>query len=192
MSEQPLTRRALAILDLLESFEGETMREGLKETPERAAKAWGEWTAGYSINPAALLKSFEDGAKNYNQMVVCRDIPVYSMCEHHLAPFFGRAHIAYLPVSRIVGLSKFPRVVKAFSQRLQVQERLTQEIAECIRETLQPKGVGVVLECRHLCMESRGVQARDVVTTTSTLLGVFDQAQVRAEFFTLAQVGRPV
>ncbi|HEY9534277.1 MAG TPA: GTP cyclohydrolase I FolE [Mucilaginibacter sp.] len=159
-------------------------REGLLKTPERVAKALLYLTHGYDIDPKKILNSalFKE---EYSQMVVVKDIEVYSMCEHHMLPFFGKAHIAYIPNGHVVGLSKIPRVVDAYSRRLQVQERLTNEIRDCIQEALQPVGVGVVIECRHLCMCMRGVQKQNSVTTTSAFSGGFFQEKTRAEFLNL-------
>jgi GTP cyclohydrolase I len=137
-------------------------------------------------DPKSLLKTFADGAERYDEMVVVANIPIYSHCEHHLAPFFGKAHIGYLPRNRIVGLSKLARVAQLYARRLQVQERLTRQIAEAIQECLDPLGVGVLIECRHLCMESRGVNTPGAITLTSSLLGVFREDQrVRSEFLSL-------
>jgi GTP cyclohydrolase I len=147
-----LTKLLLARLD--EDYD----RPGLVETPERVAKAWGFWTSGWDGDPVAILKTFEDGAENYDEMVFQGRIPVYSHCEHHLAPFFGVAHIGYIPDGKIVGLSKLSRVTDLYARRLQVQERLTNQICEAIWEVLDPIGCGVVLRCRHMCMESRGIQ----------------------------------
>jgi GTP cyclohydrolase I len=159
-------------------------REGLLKTPERVAKALQFLTQGYDMNPAAILKSamFKE---DYSQMVVVKDIEVFSMCEHHMLPFFGKAHIAYIPSGHIVGLSKLPRVVDAFARRLQVQERLTNEIRDCIQDTLNPAGVAVVIECKHLCMAMRGVQKQNSVTTTSAFTGAFENEKTRAEFLRL-------
>ena len=159
-------------------------REGLLKTPERAAKALQFLTHGYDINPGEILKSalFKE---EYSQMVIVKDIEVYSLCEHHMLPFFGKAHIAYIPNGVITGLSKIPRVVDAFARRLQVQERLTNEIRDCIHETLQPMGVAVVMECTHLCMQMRGVQKQNSVTTTSAFTGVFLNEPTRKEFISL-------
>lgn len=167
-------------------------REGLRETPRRVCDAWAEWTTGYAQYRVGeldeLLKSFTDGASDVDEMVLVRDIPVYSHCEHHLAPFFGHAHVAYIPNGRIVGLSKIPRLVNLFMRRLQVQERLTQQIAHAMQKGLTPLGVGVVLECRHLCMESRGVRTPGTTTTTSCLLGALKtDASARAEFMRLVR-----
>jgi len=159
-------------------------REGLLKTPERAAKAMQFLTHGYEIDPVEILKSamFKE---DYSQMVIVKEIEVYSLCEHHLLPFFGKAHIAYIPNGYIVGLSKLPRVVDAFSRRLQVQERLTNEIRDCIQQTLNPLGVAVVVECSHLCMQMRGVQKQNSVTTTSAFTGEFLKDSTRKEFISL-------
>lgn len=159
-------------------------REGLLKTPERAAKALQYLTHGYDLDAGAILRSamFKE---EYNQMVIVKDIELYSLCEHHLLPFFGKAHIAYIPNGYIVGLSKLPRVVDVFSRRLQVQERLTNEIKDCIQNTLNPLGVAVVIECRHLCMSMRGVQKLNSVTTTSAFTGAFQNEKTRMEFMTL-------
>jgi len=170
--------------DILSQLGENPKRQGLLKTPERIAKALQYLTHGYDIDPAAILKSamFEE---DYSQMVVVKDIEVYSMCEHHLLPFFGKAHIAYIPKGHIVGLSKIPRVVDAFARRLQVQERLTNEIRDCIQETLNPAGVAVVIECKHLCMAMRGIQKQNSVTTTSAFTGEFAHERTRAEFLRL-------
>jgi GTP cyclohydrolase I len=159
-------------------------REGLVKTPERAAKAMQFLTSGYDIDPRDIIKSalFKE---DYSQMVLVKDIELYSLCEHHMLPFFGKAHIAYIPNGQIVGLSKLPRVVDAFARRLQVQERLTNEIRDCIQETLHPKGVAVVIECAHLCMQMRGVQKQNSVTTTSAFTGEFMEDKTRSEFIRL-------
>lgn len=159
-------------------------REGLLKTPERVAKAIQFLTHGYDSKPHEILKSamFKE---DYSQMVVVKDIEVFSMCEHHMLPFFGKAHIAYIPNGHIVGLSKLPRVVDAFARRLQVQERLTNEIRDCIQDTLQPAGVAVVIECKHLCMAMRGIQKQNSVTTTSAFTGAFAQESTRLEFLRL-------
>ena len=161
-----------------------TEREGLLKTPERVAKAMQYLTQGYDQNPQAILQSAMF-SEEYNQMVSVKDIEVYSMCEHHLLPFFGKAHIAYIPDGQIVGLSKIPRVVDAFARRLQVQERLTNEIRDCIQDTLKPLGVAVVIECSHLCMQMRGIQKQNSVTTTSAFTGQFLHESTRAEFMKL-------
>jgi GTP cyclohydrolase I len=171
---------------LLQFIGEDVTREGLRETPARFLKAWREWTQGYSVNPKDVLKSFADGAENVDEMVVVRDIKFYSHCEHHLAPFFGVVHVGYVPNGRIVGLSKIPRLVQAFARRLQVQERMTNQIADALTEELKPKGVGVVIQARHLCMESRGINLEGSQTTTSAVRGVFfDKQPAREEFFAL-------
>jgi len=159
-------------------------REGLLKTPERASKAMQFFTHGYGIDPSEILKSalFEDPCK---EMVIVKDIEVYSLCEHHLVPFFGKAHIAYIPNGNIVGLSKLPRVVDAFARRLQVQEKITHQLLKCIDETLKPLGTAVVIECKHLCMMMRGVEKQNSSTTTSGFTGQFKQVETRNEFISL-------
>lgn len=161
-----------------------TNREGLLKTPERASKAMHFLMHGYDLDPAEILRSalFHD---EYQQMVIIKDIELYSLCEHHLLPFFGKAHIAYIPNGKIVGLSKIPRIVDAFSRRLQVQERLTTQIRDCIHETLQPLGVAVVIEARHLCMLMRGIQKQNSAATTSAFTGEFENEKTRSEFIRL-------
>ena len=162
-------------------------REGLAETPARVAKAWKHWCSGYDVDIAKLLKVFEDGGERYDQMVLVKDIPIYSKCEHHLADIFGTASIAYIPNGRIVGLSKISRLADAFARRLQVQERLTDQIADALHEHLQPLGVGVLIKARHMCMESRGICQQGHHTVTTALRGVIKtEPQTRAEFLQLA------
>ncbi|WEK19498.1 MAG: GTP cyclohydrolase I FolE [Candidatus Pedobacter colombiensis] len=170
--------------DILGQLGEDPTREGLVKTPERVAKALQYLTHGYDLNPADILQSamFKE---DYSQMVVVKDIEVFSMCEHHMLPFFGKAHIAYIPNGHIVGLSKIPRIVDAFARRLQVQERLTNEIRDCIQSTLMPAGVAVVIECKHLCMAMRGIQKQNSVTTTSAFTGEFAKDKTRAEFLRL-------
>lgn len=170
--------------DIIKDLGENATREGLQKTPVRAAKAMQFLTQGYDIKPAEILRSamFKE---NYSQMVIVKDIEVYSLCEHHLLPFFGKVHIAYIPNGHIVGLSKLPRVVDAFARRLQVQERLTDEIRDCIQDTLKPLGVAVVMECSHLCMQMRGVQKQNSVTTTSAFTGEFLKDPTRKEFISL-------
>ena len=171
--------------DILKAIGEDPEREGLKRTPERVAKALQYLTHGYDIDPGAILRS-AIFTEQYSQMVVVKDIEVYSMCEHHMLPFFGKAHVAYIPNGRIVGLSKIPRVVDAFARRLQVQERLTNEIRDCIKEAINPHGVAVVIECSHLCMQMRGIQKQNSVTTTSAFTGVFlEDQRTRDEFIKL-------
>jgi GTP cyclohydrolase I len=170
--------------DILKQIGEVPNREGLLKTPERVAKAMLYLTQGYDLNAKEILQSamFKE---EYSQMVIVKDIEVYSMCEHHMLPFFGKAHVAYIPNGHVVGLSKIPRVVDVFARRLQVQERLTNEIRDCIQETLNPIGVGIVIECRHLCMSMRGVQKQNSVTTTSAFTGEFLKEKTRTEFLNL-------
>lgn len=169
---------------ILEDLGEDPSREGLLKTPERVAKALQYLTHGYDSKPDEILRSamFRE---DYSQMVVVKDIEVFSMCEHHMLPFFGKAHVAYIPNGHIVGLSKIPRVVDSFARRLQVQERLTNEIRDCIQDTLKPAGVAVVIECKHLCMSMRGVQKQNSVTTTSAFTGEFVNETTRSEFLKL-------
>jgi GTP cyclohydrolase I len=159
-------------------------REGLLDTPVRVAKAMQFLTHGYDLDPAEILKSAMF-AEDYKQMVIVKDIEIYSMCEHHMLPFVGKAHVAYIPKNHIVGLSKIPRVVDAFARRLQVQERLTTQIKDCIQNTLNPMGVAVVIEAHHYCMMMRGIQKQNSVTTTSDFTGAFLTEKTRAEFIHL-------
>ncbi|MEC9209412.1 MAG: GTP cyclohydrolase I FolE [Bacteroidota bacterium] len=162
-------------------------REGLIKTPERVAKSMRFLTNGYKENPSKILKAAMF-AENYSQMVLVKDIEIYSLCEHHILPFFGKAHIAYIPNGHIVGLSKMPRIVDVFARRLQVQERLTDEIKDCLQNTLNPKGVAVVIEAQHLCMQMRGVQKQHSSTTTSAFSGIFlKDDKTRSEFMNLIQ-----
>ena len=176
------------IIKLLEFIGENPARGGLLDTPQRVLKAWRELTAGYDMKPEELLKCFDDGAAGVDEMVTVKDIPVWSMCEHHMLPFFGKATIAYIPNKRIVGLSKLARVVDAFARRLQVQERLTNQVADLLYDHLEPHGVGVHVTCRHLCMESRGVMTNNSATVTTALRGVMkDDACARAEFLNLTK-----
>ncbi|MGB0395467.1 MAG: GTP cyclohydrolase I FolE [Flavobacteriaceae bacterium] len=169
------------IIDLLGE---DTDREGLEKTPLRAAKAMKFLTEGYEKDPRQILQSAMFN-EDYNEMVIVKDIELYSLCEHHMLPFFGKAHIAYIPNGKIVGLSKIPRVVDVFSRRLQVQERLTEQVLDCINETLEPIGVGVVIEASHMCMMMRGVQKQNSTTTTSGFRGSFKETDTRNEFLKL-------
>lgn len=169
---------------IIENLGENIYREGLEKTPERAAKAMMFLTHGYGLNPLEILKSALF-TENHTQMIVVKDIEVYSMCEHHMLPFFGKAHIAYIPNGKIVGLSKLPRIVDAFSRRMQVQERLTDEIKNCILEALDPLGVAVVIEAQHMCMCMRGIQKQNSVTTTSSFTGAFEKNKTRREFISL-------
>ncbi len=170
--------------NMLDGIGEDATREGLLKTPERAAKAMQFLTQGYDQDAAAILRSalFRE---DYSEMVLVKDIEVFSLCEHHMLPFFGKAHVAYIPNGYIVGLSKIPRVVDVFARRLQVQERLTIEIRDIIQEILQPLGVAVVIEARHMCMMMRGVQKQNSVTTTSAFTGEFSNAETRGEFLRL-------
>ena len=170
--------------DILQLLGENKEREGLLKTPERAAKAMKFLTKGYEQDPKQILQSamFEE---SYDEMVIVKEIELYSLCEHHMLPFFGKAHIAYIPNGHIVGLSKIPRVVDVFARRLQVQERLTEQILDCINNTLQPRGVAVVIEASHMCMMMRGVQKQNSMTTTSGFRGAFKDTDTRNEFLKL-------
>lgn len=173
--------------DVLKNIGEDPNREGLLKTPERVAKAMQFLTHGYQLNPDDIMNQaiFHE---EYSEMVIVKDIEVYSMCEHHMLPFFGKAHVAYIPDGKIVGLSKIPRVVDAYARRLQVQERLTIEIRDCVQRALNPKGVAVVLECSHMCMQMRGVQKQNSVTTSSAFTGIFlKNDSTRKEFINLVQ-----
>ncbi len=166
----------------------EPQREGLLKTPERVAKAMQFLTQGYTVDPVAILNSAKF-REDYKQIVLVKDIEIYSMCEHHMLPFYGKAHVAYIPNGYITGLSKIPRVVEAFARRLQVQERLTVQIRDCIQDTLNPLGVAVVIEAAHMCMQIRGVQKQNSVTTTSAFTGAFlKDIRTREEFMRLIGV----
>ncbi len=182
----PATIKALShhYYNVLELIGEDPTREGLEKTPERVAKALQYLTHGYDLDPAAILRSamFKE---DYRQMVIVKDIEIYSMCEHHMLPFIGKAHVAYIPNGYIVGLSKLPRVVDAFARRLQVQERLTTQIRDCLQDTLKPMGVAVVIEAHHMCMMMRGIQKQNSVTTTSDFTGAFLTEKTRAEFIHL-------
>ena len=176
-----LTKHYKAIIKILGE---DTQREGLEKTPLRIAKALQFIMQGYNTNPEKIIKSaiFKE---DYNEMVIVKDIELYSMCEHHMLPFLGKAHVAYIPDGIITGLSKIARVVEAYARRMQVQERLTMDITNCIQDTLKPKGVAVVIEAQHMCMQMRGVQKQNSVTTTSAFKGVFNNAKTREEFIHL-------
>lgn len=176
--QQQLAEHYSAILELLGE---DTSREGLVKTPRRVARAWSELTRGYAEDPIQILRSALF-TETYHNMVVVKDIEFYSLCEHHLLPFYGHVHIAYIPNGQITGLSKLARVVDTFSHRLQVQERMTQEIAHAIQEALNPQGVMVVVDARHLCMQMRGVNKKSAETTTMHHIGAFEHAELRAEF----------
>lgn len=175
------------VLDLLEFIGEDVQRAGLHETPVRVLKAWREWCSGYGVDAKALLKTFKDGAELCgDELVIVRNIEFFSCCEHHLAPFFGMAHVAYIPVDHVVGLSKLARLVDVFARRLQVQERMTNQIANTIEEVLKPKGVGVMVTAKHFCMCSRGVNKQASDTVTSALRGAIrEDPAARAEFLHL-------
>lgn len=169
---------------IIENLGEDVNREGLLKTPERVAKAMQYLTHGYGLDPLEILRSAMF-TEDHQQMIVVKDIEVYSMCEHHMLPFFGKAHVAYIPNGKIVGLSKIPRVVDAFARRMQVQERLTDQIKNCIQDALNPLGVAVVIEAQHMCMQMRGIQKQNSVTTTSSFTGAFEKDKTRKEFISL-------
>ena len=175
-----------AVVRLLQFIGEDPTREGLRETPGRVMRAWKEWSSGYDIDPAGVLKTFKDGATD--EMVIVHNIPVVSKCEHHMADITGLAHVGYIPNGRILGLSKLPRLVEVFARRLQVQERLTGQIADALQEHLHPKGVGVLVRASHACMSGRGVRVHGSLTTTSAMRGAFlDKPEARAEFLALCR-----
>ncbi|MBI3246845.1 MAG: GTP cyclohydrolase I FolE [Deltaproteobacteria bacterium] len=175
-----------SVREILEHLGEDTEREGLVKTPQRVARAYEYFTKGYSQDPQEILNQAKFTEEDYQEMVLVRDIDFFSLCEHHILPFFGRAHVAYIPRHHIVGLSKIPRLVEVFSRRLQVQERLTTQIANTLMEVLDPLGVGVVIRAEHLCMRMRGVEKQNSIVTTSTMLGAFrSQQATREEFITL-------
>ena len=169
---------------IIENLGEDVTREGLEKTPERVAKAMQYLTHGYGLDPLEILKSALF-TEDHQQMIVVKEIEVYSMCEHHMLPFFGKAHVAYIPNGKIVGLSKIPRIVDAFARRMQVQERLTDQIKDCIQAALEPLGVAVVIEAQHMCMQMRGIQKQNSVTTTSSFTGAFEKDKTRKEFISL-------
>ena len=183
--EKAISKLAEAYRSILVGIGEEPQREGLLKTPERVSKALAFMTSGMNTNPSEILTSALFTEDN-DEMVIVRDIEVFSLCEHHMLPFFGKAHVAYIPDGKIVGLSKIPRVVDAFARRLQVQERLTEQIRDCIHDTLHPKGVAVVIEAQHLCMQMRGVEKQGCVTTTSAFTGAFlEDPKTRLELLNL-------
>jgi GTP cyclohydrolase I len=183
-NEDKINSLSIHYKNIIEKLGEDSSREGLEKTPERVAKAMQYLTHGYDLDPAEILKSAMF-TEDHSQMVIVKDIEVYSMCEHHMLPFFGKAHVAYIPNGKIVGLSKIPRVVDAFARRLQVQERLTDQIKDCIQETLNPQGVAVVIEAQHMCMQMRGIQKQNSLTTTSAFTGAFEKDSTRQEFIHL-------
>ena len=185
MSDNYNKNLATNIKSILSEIGENTERDGLLKTPERVAKSMEFLTNGYDKDPSEILKSAMF-AEDYSQMVLVKDIELYSLCEHHMLPFFGKAHVAYIPNGNIVGLSKIPRIVDIFARRLQVQERLTDEIKDCLQDTLNPIGVAVVIEAQHLCMQMRGVEKQHSSTTTSAFSGIFiSDEKTRAEFINL-------
>jgi GTP cyclohydrolase I len=186
-NQEKTKKIAKSYIDIINYLGEDVEREGLKNTPDRCAKAIQFLTQGYNMDPDEIVKSalFNE---DYNQMVLIKNIELYSLCEHHLVPFFGKAHIAYIPNKKIVGLSKIPRIVDVFARRLQVQERLTEQISDCLENNLQPEGVAVVIEASHLCMQMRGVEKQNSITTTSAFTGVFlKEEKTRLEFMNLIQ-----
>lgn len=183
-SDQTTQEISFHIEQILRLMGEDAHREGLRRTPTRVGEAMQFLTQGYSQDPEAILRAalFEE---DYRQMVVVKDIPFYSLCEHHILPFFGKAHVAYIPNGKITGLSKIARVVDVFARRLQVQERMTTQIKDCIQQTLNPLGVMVVIEAEHLCMQMRGVQKPHAITTTSDFTGAFNRPETREEFMNL-------
>ncbi|HEY0794926.1 MAG TPA: GTP cyclohydrolase I FolE [Acidisarcina sp.] len=172
--------------ELVTRFDPDPVRDGLLQTPARAAKAMSFLTKGYKEDPASILGGalFE---VDYDEMVIVKDIEMFSLCEHHMLPFFGKVHVAYIPNGKVIGLSKIPRLVDVFARRLQVQERLTRQIADSIMEAISPRGVGVVIEARHLCMMMRGVEKQNSSTVTSAMIGVFHEQNTRNEFLSLVR-----
>jgi GTP cyclohydrolase IA len=170
--------------EIIRRYDADPTRDGLERTPERMEKAIEFLTRGYREDPAAILQAAMFDVA-YDEMVIVKDIEMYSLCEHHLLPFFGKVHIAYIPDGKVIGLSKMPRLVEVFARRLQVQERLTRQIAEAIQDAIHPQGVGVVIEARHLCMMMRGVEKQNSSTVTSAMLGVFQKQNTRNEFLAL-------
>ncbi|MBD8525734.1 GTP cyclohydrolase I FolE [Pseudoxanthomonas sp. CAU 1598] len=191
VSQRPSQAEAeQAVATLLRWAGDDPSREGLRDTPTRVARAFQDWFSGYQADPADYLRRTFEEVAGYDEMIVLRDIEFESHCEHHLAPIIGRAHVGYLPVDKVVGISKLARVVDGFARRLQVQEKMTAEIANCINDVLKPRGVGVVIEAVHQCMTTRGVHKRGVSMVTSTLLGSFrEDARTRAEFLQFVRHG---
>jgi len=190
-SQEVQDRLAADVADILSLIGEDGSREGLVKTPMRVARALQFLTKGYNEDPEAVLRSAMFHEEGYKQMVIVKDIDFFSLCEHHMLPFYGKAHVAYIPNGKIIGLSKIPRLVEVFSKRLQVQERLTTQIAECLMDALKPKGVAVVIEALHLCMSMRGVRKADAYTITSSMLGAFRKdTRSRSEFLSLIRLKR--
>jgi len=172
--------------ELLSRFNEDPDRDGLLSTPARVEKAMNFLTKGYTQNPTQILRGALFDV-DYDEMVIVKDVEMYSLCEHHMLPFFGRVHVAYIPNGKVIGLSKIPRLIEVFSRRLQVQERVTRQIADAIQEAIEPRGVGVVIEARHMCMMMRGVEKQQSTTVTSAMVGCFREQQTRAEFLSLVR-----
>jgi GTP cyclohydrolase I len=172
--------------ELLRRFDEDPTRDGLLKTPERVENAMAFLTKGYREDPTSILRGALFDVE-YDEMVIVKDIEMFSLCEHHMLPFFGRVHVAYIPTGKVIGLSKIPRLIDVFARRLQVQERLTQQIADAIQEAIEPQGVGVVIEARHLCMMMRGVEKQNSSTVTSAMRGVFSKQSTRTEFLSLVR-----
>jgi GTP cyclohydrolase I len=172
--------------ELLGRFHEDPTREGLLDTPKRVEKSMAFLTHGYTLNATQILRGALFDV-DYDEMVIVKDVEMYSLCEHHMLPFWGRVHVAYIPKGKVIGLSKIPRLIEVFSRRLQVQERLTRQIAEAIQEAIEPEGVGVVIEARHMCMMMRGVEKQQSTTVTSAMLGAFREQPTRAEFLSLVK-----
>jgi len=189
---RPSRKQAEAAIHTLLLWAGEdTRREGLIDTPKRVAKAYEDWFSGYGQNPVAYLERTFEEVDGYDEMIVLRDISFESHCEHHMAPIIGKAHVGYLPRNKVVGISKLARVVEAFARRFQVQEKMTAQIANCIQDVLQPKGVGVVIEAKHQCMTTRGIHKSDVSMVTSQMVGSFRKdARTRLEFLRMIDANR--
>ena len=188
LPEPQLERMKGHVKELLTELGEDPTREGLLKTPERVSKAFHFLTKGYQEDPLAILRA-ATFREDYQQMVIVRDIDFYSLCEHHMLPFFGKVHVGYIPNKYITGLSKIPRIVEVFARRLQVQERLTTQIKDCIQQALSPLGVIVVIEAQHMCMQMRGVQKQNSLTTTSDFTGAFKESKTREEFFNLVRRG---
>jgi len=189
---KPSRKQAEEAIRTLLLWAGEdTRREGLIDTPKRVARAYEDWFSGYGQNPVAYLQRTFEEVEGYDEMIVLRDISFESHCEHHMAPIIGKAHVGYLPMNKIVGISKLARVVEAFARRFQVQEKMTAQIANCVQDVLQPKGVGVVIEAKHQCMTTRGIHKSDVSMVTSQMLGLFRKdARTRVEFLRMIDANR--
>jgi len=172
--------------ELLGRFHEDPDRDGLLSTPSRVEKSMNFLTEGYTMNPTQILRGALFDV-DYDEMVIVKDVEMYSLCEHHMLPFFGRVHVAYIPNGKVIGLSKIPRLIEVFARRLQVQERVTRQIADAIQEAIEPRGVGVVIEARHMCMMMRGVEKQQSTTVTSAMVGCFREQQTRAEFLSLVR-----